>query len=421
MPELDKIAAIPFATGESGPLRGVRILDLSRLVAGNMMTCALADFGAEVTKVEPLGGDPLRAWGSGSVSTHWKVYARNKRSLCIDFRKEGAIELLLRLAASFDVLVENFRPGALESMGLGPQILLGVNPRLVIVRISGWGQDGPFAHKPGFGTLVEGMSGFASMNGFADREPVLPPIQLADSVAGIQGAFATLAALREVESGSGKGQVVDLSLFEPFLSILGPQALNYQVSGKVKKRTGSRSTTAGPRNVFRTRDEQWICLSASMQAMAERLLRAIGRPELTSDPRYATNAARIEHAAELERIIGAFVATRTLDENLHFFEAADVTVGPVYDVSQIVEDDYVAARAALVRVPDSDLGTACMHNVAPRFSFTPGSIRSEAPRLGEHNEMILATAGFDASAIDDLWRRGVLGGAGRPNPGEGNG
>jgi formyl-CoA transferase len=387
---------------------GVRVLDLSRLVAGNMLTAALADFGADVTKVEPLAGDPLRAWQSAGVSTHWKAYARNKKSLCVDFRAEGASELLRRLAATVDVLVENFRPGALESMGLAPASLHAVNRKLVVVRISGWGQTGSFAHKPGFGTLVEGMSGFASMNGFEDREPVLPPIQLADSVAGLSGAFATLAALRAVEVGGGNGQVIDLSLFEPFLSVLGPQALAYQVSGKVKRRTGSRSTTAGPRNVFRTADNKWLCLSASMQSMAERLMASIGHAGFVSDPRFATNDARVANADVIEPMVADFVRRRTLAENLAHFEAADVTIGPVYDVSQLVEDDYVVSRAALVRVPDDELGTACMHNVAPKLSETPGAIRTQAPRLGQHSDEILRAAGLDAAAIATWRARGVV-------------
>jgi len=408
MPELDKLPRKDFQPAARCPLDGVRVLDLSRLVAGNILTLGLADFGAEVIKVEPRQGDPLRAWQSDGVDTHWKVYGRNKKSICLDLRAPRGRELLLALARTAQVLVENFRPGTLEKMELGPEVLHAANPGLVIVRISGWGQTGPFRHKPGFGTLVEGFSGFASMNGFADREPVLPPIQMADNVAGLSGAFATMVALREVEVNGGQGQAIDLPLFDPLFAILGPQAAHYQVTGRVKPRTGSRSTTAGPRNVFRTRDDRWICLSASTQAMAERLFRVIGREDLIDDPDYATNGARIRNAAALETIIGAFMRERTLEENLRFFDAADVTVGPVNDISLIVEDPYIAAREVLVRLPDDELGTVAMHNIGPRLSGSPGSLRRRAPRLGEHNREILADAGVDDERYEALVAEGIV-------------
>jgi formyl-CoA transferase len=306
------------------------------------------------------------------------------------------------------VLVESFRPGILEKMGLGPDVLHAANPKLVVARISGWGQTGPYRHKPGFGTLVEGFSSFASMNGFADREPVLPPIQLADNVAGLSGAFATMVALREVEMNGGRGQSIDLSLFDPLLSILGPQAASYQVTGRVKQRTGSRSTTAGPRNVFRTLDDEWVCLSASTQIMADRLFCVIGRPDLVGSPIAATNAARMENADELEAIVAEFVRQRTLEENLRFFDEADVTIGPVNDISRLVESPYVAERAALVRVPDAELGTVAMHAVGPRLSATPGALRRAAPRLAEHTVAVLRDIGIDEKTVAGLIAEGVV-------------
>ncbi len=390
------------------PLDGVRVLDLSRVVAGNMVSLLLADFGAEVVKIEPPAGDPLRDWLVAGVPTNWKVYARNKKSVCLDLRKDEAKTLLLQLVDTAQVFIENFRPGTLEKMGLGPDVLHARNPKLVIVRVTGWGQTGPYRHKPGFGTLAEGASGFAALNGFADREPVLPPIQLADCTAGVHGAFATLVAVREVEVRGGRGQVIDLSLLEPLFSFMGPQAASFQASGRLRPRTGSRSTTAAPRNAYRTSDDRWVCLSASTQAMTERLFRVIGRAELIDNPRYRTNAERVQHAAELDAIIGDFIGRMTLAQNLEFFDRADVTVGPIYDISQIIDDPHVKAREMVSAYPDEEMGTVPMHCVVPRLSATPGAIRRPAPGLGEHNAEILGALGLGADELARLSAAGII-------------
>ena len=400
-----------------GALNGVRIIDLSRLVAGNMLTQVLGDFGAEVIKIEPPAGDTLRAWKVENIDTNWKLYARNKKSLALELRKPEARELLLKLAATAAVFVESFRPGTLEAMGLAPDVLLARNPRLIIVRISGWGQDGPYQRRPGFGTLVEGMSGFAAINGFEDREPVLPPMYLADTIAGLYGASGVMIALREVEHNGGKGQIIDLPLLDPLFAVLGPQAANYRLTGKIKPRTGSRSTNAAPRNAYQCKDGKYVGLSASIQKMAERVFESIGRPDLISNPRYKTNADRVKHAAELDAIIGAFIAQRTQAENVAFFEKADVTIGPIYDISQIVEDPHVLARELLADYPDRDMGAYPMHHVVPRLSGTPASIRTPAPRIGEHNAALLAELGIDAQAYRQLLADGVAaeGNAGNPD------
>ena len=257
-----------YTPGARGPLAGVRVLDLSRLVAGNTLTGLLADFGADVVKVEGPEGDTLRAWRTAGVEANWKLYARNKRSLALDLRNSEALELLLALVAKSQVFVASFRPGTLEAMGLAPEVLLGCNPRLVVVRISGWGQHGPYRRRPGFGTLVEGISGFAAMNGFADREPVLPPMYMADSYAGLYGAAGVLVALREAEVNGGEGQVIDLPLLDPLFTVLGPQAANHRLTGEVKPRVGSRSTNSCPRNAYRAKDGKYVALSASTQKMA---------------------------------------------------------------------------------------------------------------------------------------------------------
>lgn len=390
-----------------GPLDGVRVLDLSRLVAGNTLTQVLADFGAEVIKVEPPAGDTLRAWQTKGIQTNWKLYARNKKSLGLELRRPEARELLASLVPTAAMLIESFRPGTLEKMALGPDALHRLNPKLVVVRISGWGQDGPYKRRPGFGTLVEGMSGFASFNGFADREPVLPPMYLADTVAGLYGAAAAMIALREVENNGGAGQVIDLPLLDPLFAVLGPQAANYRLTGKVKPRTGSRSTNAGPRNAYRCKDGLYVCLSSSTQKMAERLFHSIGRSDLVDDPRYSTNAERVKHAEELDAIIGEFIAQRTQAENVAFFEQAEVTIGPIYDIRQILEDPHVLARELVADYPDPDMGAFPMHHVVPRLSGTPGAIRTLAPRLGEHNRALLAEIGVDDTAYARLLASGT--------------
>lgn len=372
-----------------GPLHGLRIIDMSRLVAGNMLTLQLADFGADVIKVEPPDGDSLRQFKTDGMDIWWKTYARNKRSVALDLRRAESIELVKSLVATADALIESFRPGVLEEMGLSPSVLHGINPDLVITRISGWGQTGPYRHKPGFGTLVEGYSGFAAINGFADREPVLPPMFLGDMTTGLYGANATMVALWNVQVQRGAGQVIDLSLFEPMLSILGPQVANYSLTGKLKSRTGSRSSTTAPRNAYMTLDDQWVCLSTASNGMARRLFDSIGQGTLLDDPRFATNAARLAHIEEVDSIVGGFVRGRTLEENLSFFDKAGVTIGPIHDARHLLTDHYVIERESVVAVEDETFGHLPMHNIVPRLCATPGEFRLSAPLIGEHNKDVL--------------------------------
>jgi crotonobetainyl-CoA:carnitine CoA-transferase CaiB-like acyl-CoA transferase len=402
------IPRLAFDPAATPPLSGIRVLDLSRLVAGNMVSLLLADHGADVVKVEdPRHGDPLRAWRVKGLSLYWKVYARNKKSLALNLRAPEGRTLLLDLATTAQVLIENFRPGTLEGMGLGPELLQARNPRLVIVRVSGFGQDGPYRDRPGFGTLVEAMSGFASKNGFDDRPPVLPPLALADMVAGLYGAYAVMIALRVVEQ-SGKGQVIDLPLLDPIISILGPDAATYRVAGERPRRTGSRSLTTSPRNVYGTSDGRFIAISASMQAMAERLFRAIGRADMIEDPRFRTNTDRLRNIEECDGAVATFIAARTLDENMRVFHAAEVTATPVYDTDQLLEDPHVQARGVLVEVPDAEAGSILMHNVVPRLSGTPGALRAPAPELGAHTAELLEAIGYNAERRAALAHQGVI-------------
>jgi crotonobetainyl-CoA:carnitine CoA-transferase CaiB-like acyl-CoA transferase len=399
----------PFRPTASCPLDGVTVLDLSRLVAGNMVSLQLADFGAEVIKVEePDKGDPLRAWRLEGCSLFWKAYARNKLSLTLNLRKAQGKDLLLNLVDRTQVLIENYRPGTLERMGLAPTVLHARNPRLIIVRVSGWGQTGPYAQKPGFGTLVEGLSGFAAKTGFPDREPVLPPTALADMISGLYGAYATLLALREIESKGGTGQVIDLSLLEGMHSVVGSDAAAFKAFGVVPRRQGSRSNITSPRNVYRSRDGRWLSISGSMQTMAERLYAAVGVPEMTKDARFASNSARLANNEEAERPIREFIAGRDLAECLAVFEAAEVTAAPVYDIDQFVADRHVQERQVVVEVPDEELGSVTMHNVLPRLSATPGALRRAAPKLGEHTPEILARIGITADDLARLRSEGIV-------------
>jgi crotonobetainyl-CoA:carnitine CoA-transferase CaiB-like acyl-CoA transferase len=404
-----KVEMRPFRPDAKVPLEGIRVLDLSRLVAGNMVSLQLADFGAEVIKIEdPRKGDPLRDWRTNNISVHWKVYARNKKSVTLNLRVADGLNLLRRLIATANVFIENFRPGTLEEMGLGPDAMHAINPKLIIVRVSGWGQDGPYRDKPGFGSLVEGVSTFAAKNGFDDRPPVLPPLALADMIAGLYGANAVLVALREIEQKGGAGQVIDLPLLDPIFSILGPEAAIYRLTGKIEKRVGSRSNNTAPRNVYETSDGRFIAISASIQSMAERLYRAIGRADMIDDPRFRTNTDRVKNIDEAERPVTEFIKARTLRENLAIFEAAEVTAAPVYDIDQFIADPHVRAREIVTDLPDDEMGAVPMHAVVPRLSGTPGEIRTPAPTLGQHNNEILGGLGLDAAAIDDLRSRKVI-------------
>jgi len=397
-----------YSPGAQGPLSGVRVLDLSRLFAGNLLTQILGDFGAEVIKVEPPSGDTLRGWRVNCISTHWKIYARNKKSLCLEQRKREARELLLGLVPSAQSFVESFRPGTLEKMGLAPDILLERNPKLVIVRISGWGQTGPYRGRPGFGTLIEAMSGFASMNGFADREPLLPPTHLADGVAGLYGAVSAMIAMREVERNGGGGQVVDVPLLDPLFSILGPHAANYRLTGKPAPRTGNRSNNSAPRNVYKCKDGKYVALSASTEKMARRLLGAIGKPELIEDARFGTNADRVRNAAELDEIIGGFMRERSQEENLALLERAEVAAGPIYDIGQLLGDANTIEGELVAEYPDAEMGLLPMHRAVGRLLKTPASIRTPAPNLGEHNRKLLEQLGVDDSAYKQLLASGVV-------------
>jgi len=397
----------PYTPDAEGPIHGLRVVDMTRLAAGNMMTHMLADFGAEVIKIERPGtGDDLRRFGEAEA--WWKVYARSKKSLSLDVRSEEGREILLKLVETADILTENFVPGTLEKWNLGPDVLWQRNENLIITRVSGWGQTGPYAKKPGFGSLIEGMSGFATMTGWEDKPPLLPPLALADMVAGMAGFGGVLAAVIARMKGDTKGQVIDLSLFEPLFGILGPWAAAYQATGKGPVRRGNSSDVAAPRNLYPTKDGKHVVMSASMQSMWEKLAHAIGRPELIEDPRYATSRARVENHESLDAIISEAMQTRTLEENLDYYEAEGVTVGPICDIADLIDHPYIRGRGVLQDYDDPDMERLPMHQVFPRLSETPGTVRRPAPGLGQDTADLLAELGYDAKERALLAERGIF-------------
>lgn len=397
-----------FADAPTGPLAGLRILDLSRLVAGNMTSLQLADFGADVVKVEALpAGDPLRAWRQGGAATFWKTYGRNKRSLGLDFRAEGAIDLLREMMAHADAMIESFRPGTLEKMGLGPEVIAGDFPHLILLRISGFGQSGPYSKRPGFGTLVEGMSGFAHRNGEAGGDPLLPPLALADMISGLYGANAITMALRARDQ-SGGGQIIDLSLLESMVSVLGPEPLDYRLTGTPKPRVGNGSNTSSPRNVYKSRDGHFIAVSGSIQSTAERLFHAIDRNDMNNDPRYATNEARVAHRHEVDEIVGGWMAERDRAELIAIFEREGITAAPLYSVEDIVGDRHFIEREIFTEIPDEELGSVPTHAPLPRLSGTPGNIRQSAPAIGQHTREVLQDYGIAEDLVARLRESGAI-------------
>lgn len=396
-------------TPAPAPLEGIKVLDLARLIAGGYIGTLLADFGADVVKVEaPGNGDPLRAWSSNTSQIWWKVYARNKRSMVLDLSVPDGRDVLLEMLPHFDVLLESFVPGKLESWGIGPEVLLERNPRLIVVRASGWGQTGAYRDRPGFGTMIEAMSGFANMTGQPDGPPTLPPLPLADMTAALYGTAGTMFALFHRERNGGGGQVIDVSIYEPMISILGPNAAEYENSGALVPRLGNRSPTNAPRNTYRSADGKWIAMSAATQAMTEKTLHAIGRPELIDDDRFRTNADRMRNVEELDEVMQAVIGSRTLEENMRIFQEHQVTAAPVYDVAQLLADEHVRTREVIVDVEDRDLGTVKMHNIVPRLSGTPGQIRHTGPALNQHGREVLLSLGFPPERVDDLIERRII-------------
>lgn len=370
----------------------------------------LGDFGAEVIKVEhPAKPDPSRGHGPSKdgVGLWWKLLGRNKRTVTLDLSKPGGRDTLLRLAATADVIIENFRPGTLEKWDLGWDELSAANPHLVLARVTAFGQFGPYSHRPGFGTLAEAMSGFAAITGEPDAPPTLPPFGLADSIAGLATAYAVMTALA-ARDRTGEGQVVDMAIIEPILTALGPQPLWYDQLGHVQPRTGNRSQNNAPRNTYRTADGSWVAVSTSAQSIAERLMRLVGRPELIDEPWFATGADRARHADILDTAVGDWIAQRTRTEVLAAFEKAEAAVAPVQDVRDVMEDPQYQALDTITTVDDPELGPLRMQNVLFRLSATPGAIRWPGRPHGADTESVLTELGLAGAEIEALRTEGAL-------------
>ena len=390
-------------------LAGLRVLDVATLFAGPLAATLLGDHGAEVIKVEHPRGDPARTHGASKngVGLWWKMLSRNKKAITLYLGSARGQELFRSMAADADVVIENFRPGTLERWGLGYDTLSEINPRLVLARITGFGQVGPYAARPGFGTLAEAMSGFAAVTGEPDGPPTLPPFGLADGAAALTAAFGIMTALRAREI-TGRGQVLDLAIIEPLLTLLGPQVIAYDQLGIVQQRTGNRSGNNAPRNTYRCADGTWVAVSTSAQSIAERVVRLVGRPDFAGQPWFASGRTRADHADELDAAVGAWIAERPREEVVRAFEEAQAAVAPIYTAADIVADPQYQALGSIVRIDDDELGPIRMQNIPFRLSETPGRIRSTGPRLGEHTEEVLRKYGLDPGEVPGLRAAGVL-------------
>ena len=402
-------------TTAQGPLAGLKVLDLSIIVAGGTASSLLADFGAEVIKVErPGAGDPLRNWGpfANGVSLWLKVHSRNKKSITLNLATPEGQDILKKLAAQADVLIEGFRPGAMERWGLGPDDLQAVNPKLVMLRFSGFGQTGPYKDRPGFGTIAECMSGYISMTGFPDTAPNLPPIPLADEIAGLFGAMAGMMALYHRDASgdpNAQGQVVDVSLFEPLFRLCIPHITMFDMLGINRERVGNDFPDAAPRSLYKTSDDHWLGLSATSQSTFERLAQAMGMPNLISRPEFKDNAARLENRDSLNDELQGWLGQRDLEETMDQLVPSGGVVGPVYDAPQIMSDPHYQARENIIDIDDPELGKTKMLGIVPKFSETPGAVNHAGPNVGEHNQHIYGSwRGWDERELAELTGQGTI-------------
>jgi crotonobetainyl-CoA:carnitine CoA-transferase CaiB-like acyl-CoA transferase len=391
-------------------LDGIRVIDAATLFAGPLAATLMADFGADVIKIEHPKGDPVRSHGycKNGVPLWWKVIGRNKRAITLNLGDPEGQELMAGLAKQADVLIENFRPGTLERWNLGPDLLHSFNPGLVIARVTGFGQFGPYSGRPGFGTIAEAMSGFAAMTGEPDGPPTLPPFGLADGITGLATVASIMFAL-QARRQTDRGQVIDMAIIEPILTILGPQPTWFDQLGIIQERRGNRSVNNAPRNVYRTAEGRWVAISTSAQNVAERVLRLVGHPEVIDQPWFASGAERAKHADELDAMVGSWIAERPFDEVVAAFEEAQAAVAPIYDIRQIMADPQFRALGSITTVDDPELGPVMMQNVMFRLSETPGRIEWAGRRLGEDNEAVYSgLLGLDRERLKELAAKGVI-------------
>jgi crotonobetainyl-CoA:carnitine CoA-transferase CaiB-like acyl-CoA transferase len=392
-----------------GPLAGLRVIEMGQLIAGPFCGQLLGDMGAEVIKVEPPGkGDPMREWGRGEHPVWWEVIARNKTSVSANLRVKEGQDLARRLIMTADILIENFRPGTLEGWNLDPRDLLAARPELIVVRVSGYGQTGPYSDRAGFGGIGEAMGGWRHIVGDPDRAPSRMGISIGDTLAATYGCMGALAALHHREK-TGRGQVIDSSLYESVLQVMESLIPEYTVAGYVRERSGSILPGIAPSNVYRCRDGDYL-IGANQDSIFSRLCAAMGRPELASDARYANHVARGVHQRELDDLIGAWTQTLSIDELEAKMVEHGIPAGKIYRAAEMLEDPHFAAREAIIDLPHPKWGSIKMQNTFPKFSETPGAVRRHAPQsVGEHNaEVYGQLLGLNAGALADLSRRGVI-------------
>jgi crotonobetainyl-CoA:carnitine CoA-transferase CaiB-like acyl-CoA transferase len=395
---------------EQGPLADLRVIDASTLFAGPLAAMLLGDFGADVLKIEHPRGDPARTHGMAKRGTPlwWKLIGRNKRAITLYLGAPEGQALFRRLARNADIIVENFRPGTLERWDLGYETLAADNPRLILVRVTAYGQFGPYSKRPGFGTIAEAMSGFASITGQPEGPPTLPPFGLADGITGIAAALAAMMAVHARER-TGRGQVVDIALIEPIVTVLGAQAVIFDQLGHVQQRTGNRSVKNAPRNTYKTADGKWVAVSTSSTTIAERVMRIVGWPEAIDEPWFQSARGRFEHVEELDRRVADWVGRHSCAEVIAAFDAAEAAAAPIYDIRDVFADPQFQALETITTVQDEDLGALRMQNVLFRLSRNKGSIRHTGRSLGADNDAVYREElGLTEDEVADLARRGVI-------------
>lgn len=390
-----------------GPLTGLRVIDAGTMIAGPLTATHLADFGADVIKLEqPDIGDSMRHWTpmKEEKSLWWKVIGRNKRLVTLSLSHPDGQALFKRLVAEADIVIENYRPGTFERWGLGYDVLSEINPKLVMVRVSGFGQTGPYSDRGGYGTVAEAFSGIPSFTGFPDKPPTLPGFPMADSVAATFAAMSAMFAIyRRDQGGSGRGQVIDVSLYEPLFRLVESQVIGYDQLDIIKERQGNRLAEDSPRNTYRTKDGRWIGVSASSQKTFERLAEAIEMPELITDPRFVSNVERCANADVLDEMMASWFVRYSEAEIMQLFGEMNVVAGPVLDIGDIFKDPHYTAREDIVSVPDPDFGEVKMQGVVPKFSQTPGRVRYPGGALGQDNDAVFGTMlGLDDTELERL-------------------
>jgi crotonobetainyl-CoA:carnitine CoA-transferase CaiB-like acyl-CoA transferase len=395
----------------SGPLQGIRVVEIGTLIAAPFAARLLAEFGAEVIKIEaPETGDPLRKWRKlhEGTSLWWYLQSRNKKSICVNLKSEEGADVVKRLAADADVVIENLRPGALEKLGLGWDVLHAVNPKLTMVRISGYGQSGPYRDRPGFGAIGEAMGGIRYTTGDADGAPARVGVSLGDSLASLHGVIGALMSLLRVKTGQGDGQVVDVSLVESVFNLMESLVPEYDLLGHVRERSGGALPGIAPSNTYRTEDDGFVVIAGNSDPIFKRLMHVIGRADLADDPALARNDGRVAQSAMLDAAITAWTSHHSIDDVLAALEQAEVPSGRIYSVADIVADPHYQARDMLLKADLPGGASVKMPGIVPKLSDTPGEVRWQGPTLGEHTSSVLADLGYEQSEIERLRREGAV-------------